>query len=284
MCIISNSVSKVSDTKILVAVNEKTDRQLVVYSNKVDNASQNNAMILPVPMPETVKFINLSEYKNIFDDCKKSFYNPGRGINLSNGFEVSSKGLLEVFSIGSYVVSLAKSLSDLRRVDQSVFHLTEGCEGLLKNDYSDPVWGFIICKLNDGLEKYHPFAYSHQLMDTIFVPTKHYHDHKVLKGFKYNNANIVNSPMFSTFSNNNVLNKYEFADDWNHEIYLINVKNANTIPKSMNSCHEMWNRKLFLNKNLIDFDFGEVTNFNKVVIEGSHKNIDLLLTIPVNVS
>lgn len=73
MCIISNSVNKVSDTKILIAVNEKTDRQLVVYSNKVDNNSAKNAMILPVPMSNSVKFINLSNYKNIFEDCEKVF-------------------------------------------------------------------------------------------------------------------------------------------------------------------------------------------------------------------
>jgi len=280
MCIISNSVNKVSDTKILIAVNEKTDRQLVVYSNKVDNNSAKNAMILPVPMPNSVKFINLSNYKNIFEDCEKSFYNGARRLSVPSSLSFGSRNMLEVFSVGSYNVSLAKNLDDLKIVNTNVFNLSEGCEKLLSADYSDENWGFIICQLNEGLEKYHPFAYSHQLMDTVFVPTKHYHDHKIYGGgFKYNDVNIMNSPMFSTFNSGNVLNRYEYADDWSHDIYLMNVNNTSSIPKSMNSSNFIWTRKMFINKNLIDFDFGNVSKFDKIVIEGSHKNIDL--TIPL---
>jgi hypothetical protein len=279
MCIISSSVNKVSDTKILIAVNEQTDRQLVVYSNKIDNNSSKNAMILPVPIPDSIKFINLSNYKNIFEDCEKSFYNATRSLSVPSSLSFGSRNMLEVFSVGSYNVSLAKSLDDLKKVNTNVFNLTEGCEKLLSADYSDEIWGFIICQLNEGLEKYHPFAYSHQLMDTVFIPTKHYHDHKVNGGFKYNNVNITNSPMFSTFNSENVLNRYDYADDWSHDIYLMNVKNTSLIPKSMNSSNFIWTKKMFINKNLIDFDFGNVSKFDKVVIEGSHKNIDL--TIPL---
>ena len=42
-------------------------------SNEVINNCKNNVMILPVPYPDTIEFIDLSNYTNIFEDCQKSF-------------------------------------------------------------------------------------------------------------------------------------------------------------------------------------------------------------------
>ena len=66
MCIISLPIQQVDTTKIFVAVEEST--QLIVYSNTIENYTNNNAMILPVPNPSSLKFINLTEYPEIFDD------------------------------------------------------------------------------------------------------------------------------------------------------------------------------------------------------------------------
>ncbi len=74
MCIISKEVKSVSKTQILVAVDSKKERQLVVYSNKIDNFIPGNAMILPVPNPSSVKFHNLYTYTDIFNDCNKMVY------------------------------------------------------------------------------------------------------------------------------------------------------------------------------------------------------------------
>jgi hypothetical protein len=42
--------------------------------------------------------------------------------------------------------------------------------------YYQPYWGFIICKLSTGPELYHPFGYSHQIIDNkIYIPTRHFH-------------------------------------------------------------------------------------------------------------
>ena len=73
MCIISLAVQKVAGTQILTGVDAKRKRQIVVYGNTVDNNHDGNAMILPIPHPESIEFINLSDYKNIFNDCSMCF-------------------------------------------------------------------------------------------------------------------------------------------------------------------------------------------------------------------
>ena len=71
MCIISNAVENVSNTKILIATNLSTNRQLTVYSNTVANISHNNAMILPVPYPQTIQFHDLElHYEVVFHNRK----------------------------------------------------------------------------------------------------------------------------------------------------------------------------------------------------------------------
>jgi hypothetical protein len=80
---------------------------------------------------------------------------------------------LAVFNVGSYSVSVANNLTDLHRVDTSVFN---NCSDVLRQHYTEPYWGFIICQLRDGNQKYHPFAYSHVMLNgTFFIPTRHYH-------------------------------------------------------------------------------------------------------------
>lgn len=287
MCLVSLAVKNIAKTKILVGTNKDKNQQITIYSNVIDNNSNNNAMILPVPYPETIKFINLSNYKDIFSDCQSVFMSPrsrGEFLSASFNYDGMSKGKLEVLSIGSYKVSLAKSLQDLRNVDETVFELSAGCEEVLSKTYTENYWGFIICKLAKGNEEYHPLAYSHKILNNkVFIPTKHYHQHQhqqEFKDFRYNEMNIDNSPMFNLNLSymNNVADK--IADDWDHDIYLYNVgQTSGHLNGVRNTNIERWNGKNNLNLDKINFDFSDLVRFDKLTIHGNNPNIDLQIPV-----
>ena len=217
---ISTEIQQVSKTKILVSPDSTGSRQLIIYSNYINNISESNAMVLPVPLPHTIKFINLSEYSDLFDDCAKCFYNPSRSKSLNwstNSFNTrEDNSPLEVFNVGSYQVSMAMNLDQISRVDQKIFVLSPGLKQTLSMFYYQPYWGFIICKLGSGPELYHPFGYSHEIIDNkIYIPTRHYHQQpkwtdvnswalgmpidpkqNPLNMLNWNSDNIDNSPMF----------------------------------------------------------------------------------------
>jgi hypothetical protein len=221
MCLISTEIESVTNTKILVAPNHNNTRQLTVYANYVNNISESNAMVLPVPLPQTLQFINLSGYKDLFEDCAKCFYNPNKSLNYSNSLSTNSSNSkddkpLQVFNIGSYQVSVAMNLEQIEHVDSKVFILSPGLKQTLQRFYYQEYWGFIICKLNSGHESYHPIAYSHQIIDSkIYIPTRHYHQEvkwaevnnwalgthidpkeNPLNAKSWNEDNINQSPMF----------------------------------------------------------------------------------------
>ncbi len=320
MCIISNYVENVANTKILVAVNPEKTRQFTCYSNTVNNSTDGNAMILPVPYPNSVKFHDLSNYKNIFDDCKDCFTNPlsrSKGMYLSSNSWNASDGVLKVFNVGSYQVSLGLSLSDLDRVNGSVFRLSPGCGELLKKDYSHPSFGFIICKLSKGEEEYHPLGYSHEIFgNNIFIPTKHYHEHAPSSsvdmdtsmdtgmGFGFGGGMGMKGVGMGDFSMNSSFGGSNFAsydnnwkderpkwntiskntkrkhNEWDHDIYLYNVTMASHDAKRFKS-NKNWNNKDLKNKDKINFNFGNLTSFEKYEIrdDGSlMSNSDLIGT------
>lgn len=148
---ISNEILKVSKTKILVGLNYNKTKQIIIYSNFIDNLSESNAMILPVPLPETVEFINLSKYENLFEDCEKCFYNNTRSTRKCDS---SSNNILEIFNVGSYKVSLAKNLKEINNVNSNIFKLSKGLKKILEKYYYQEYWGFIICKLDEGAENW----------------------------------------------------------------------------------------------------------------------------------
>lgn len=220
-------------------------------------------MILPVLYPQTVKFHDLTNYKKLFDDCKNSFSSPlYKSINLSKNFTTDSINKLEVFNVGSYQVSLAISLDDIKRVNSNVFTLSSGCDELLSKEYNNPVFGFIICKLANNKKDYHPFGYSHNIYNNmLFIPTKHYHSHNNFSYENYVNENII-------------------TDDWDHEIYLYNGTAKNNIDfVNMSNNNDKWTGENKLKLGYIDFDFGELKHFEKHKINGHQKNIDLFATI-----
>ena len=304
MCLISDDIETVSDTNILVSTNIDNTRQLVVYSNYINNLSQSNAMVLPVPNPETLKFIDLSNYKNLFNDCNSCFYNPNADFSYSTNTN-STKKSLNVFSVGSYQVSVAMNLNQIQNIDKNIFNLSNGLNEILNKYYNKSFFGFIICKLNSGKEKYHPLAYSHKIIDSkIFIPTKHYHQevkhNQIFQGSYIDprenifnqNYSLLNNTHSSYISNNqnfsnnkssnNKSSNNEYADDWSHSIYLYNINaNNNEIIKNMNSNEKIWNKKTVFNRKKINFDFDKCNNFEKIKINGNHPNIDLIIPISV---
>jgi len=318
MCMISTEIKTISSTNIFVAPNLDMTKQLIVYSNSIDNISSANAMVLPVPLPSTVKFHDLSSYKEIFKDCAKCFYTPNLDRSGSKSYSnsmITNNGskTLEVFNVGSYKASLANNLDELNNVDASVFDLSSGLNNVLKSSYSESHWGFIICKLNRGAETYHPFAYSHEIHDKIHIPTKHYHkmgNHVATvpsfgswgsmsgswgDGSKI--ASIDSTPMFSslmyggastkTTSKLNEKNNEEVssqrgmdvADDWAHSVYLMNLNPYKTRADSMSKTNEIWDETTTPALNKIDFNIGRCKMFFKLKIHGMHPNVDL--SIPV---
>lgn len=284
MCLISLPIKNLAKTKIFVGTNKNKTEQITVYSNVVDNISNNNAMILPVPYPETIKFINLSNYKNIFSDCASMVYSNARsfkGNYLSASFTNSDSRTLEVFNVGSYKVSLAKSFHELKNVDTTVFELSPNCEELLKKTYVENYWGFIICKLSKGKEEYHPFAYSHKIVNNkVFIPTKHYHQHDIMSVKNYNVDNIDSSPMFNLNQNfNNVVND-KIADDWDHDIYLYNVGSSKgNLNGLSNTNTEIWTGTNELELEKINFDLSNLNRFEKLSIYGRQLNVDIQIPV-----
>lgn len=217
MCLISTEINKVSNTKIFCAASNDKNRQLIIYSNEIDNISNGNAMILPVPLPQTLKFHDLSNYKNFFDDCEACFYKPTKSLSFSAN-SIDRAENLPIFKVGSYLVSVAQNLDQLNQVNGKVFILSDGLKKVLSMYYYQPYWGFIICKLGPGNNNYHPFGYSHQIIQNkIYVPTRHYHEKpdindvnnwglglrlgldgsNPISSSKWDESNIDKSPMFS---------------------------------------------------------------------------------------
>jgi len=263
MCIISEPVKEVEATKILVAINANQTRQMVVYSNRVDNDSATNAMILPVPNAHTIQFHDLSKHKNIFKDLDRSFLS---SMITTNSFSYSANQTpLAIIDVGSYQVSLAPTTADLLRIDTTVFSISAGCLDLLKSDYATN-YGFIVCKLKQGNATYHPFAYSHQIVnkDAIFVPTKHYHEHATtdFQDFQYETNEDTNHD-----------------ETWSHNIYLYNCKAPNQ--QLMGNYTHTWLKRnpLIFDYNTIDFDFGHCHNLEKYTINGEYPNKDILVSV-----
>lgn len=177
-----------SGTNILVAATSD-GRQLTVYQNEVALPSRNRdgvdrvpqAMILPCPLSDgqKVELVDLSSLEHLFKHCSSAFpfvvtINNSRGLVLKSTALASS---LAVHQVGSYSVSIAPTLADLRRVDPSVFKLADNVDALLAKHYARG-FGFVVCKFNEG-KKMHPIGYIHPRPtndpNRLFVPTRHEH-------------------------------------------------------------------------------------------------------------
>ena len=185
MCIITQTVRDVSKTRIYTTLNKKGTHQVLVYQNFVDTPSKSNTMILPVPNPDSLVFINMEEYPEFFDDCQRCFKQQRDHDMLlrSCAFSPSYTESLPVYNLGSYSLSVAKTWHDLERANRDVFAFPEELPPLLRRKY-DSHFGFLLCRLRQGAHTYHPLAYIHEKdpCRLLFVPTFHYHVHSNGKG------------------------------------------------------------------------------------------------------
>jgi len=135
------------------------------------------AMILPFPCQEgdeKVDLIDLSadKYDTLFTHLGACFPHLEKGTKSRK--RAAAKGVLKVEQCGSYSVSVARSLDDLKRIDTSVFTLAPQVDELLSKNYAQG-YGFIVAVIRNN-EKKHPLAYVHtQPAGHLFVPTRHQH-------------------------------------------------------------------------------------------------------------
>lgn len=248
MCMISLDVASVAQTKIFCGVNKEKTEQVIVYSNNVANKSTGNAMVLPVLNPESVKFYNLENNADFFKKCEYYFEDKCLTLGYTDN---ESRGFLEVKNVGSYKVSLAHNLDDIKRVDKTVFVLSDGLENMLSKYYPND-YGFIICKLDMSHKTYHPFAYSNSIDHKVFVPTRHYHHGQT---------------------------ENKMADDWDHDIYFYNVYASSNLAL-MEMCDYT---EIPINIHLetikfpdFPFPLDKCTKFSKCDISGRHYNMDFI--------
>jgi hypothetical protein len=185
MCIISDTVKHVAQTKLFTCPYNKNSRQMTVYSNKVHSLSDTNTMILPVPNPNSIEFVNLEKYPKFFDDCENSFYRiPSYSYNAyaTRSLECGIASLsapLKVHSVGSYDVSIVNHVPEFSRLNPLYFTIGDNLIDMLSKTYGSE-FGYLVCKLKEGDHDYHPFAYTHDLHTNskVFLPTLHYHLHE----------------------------------------------------------------------------------------------------------
>ncbi len=194
MCIIVGS-EKVADTQILAFQTSDKKSQITCYSNRVEIKGShdmghymllpqpipqktNAAMILPIPRGnESFQMIDTTGCENMFEKIEDCFPKP---LSYTNSLSTAKargfhKQALQVKSCGSYKYSLAPTLSDFDRIDDSVFKLDPDVANLLKEHYNND-FAFLVCKLEKSM-KFHPVAYMHPMPRDakLFVPCRHYH-------------------------------------------------------------------------------------------------------------
>jgi hypothetical protein len=231
MCIITSNVKKVDKTRIYVSADANNHRQLTVYSNSVDTLIP-NAMVLPVPNPDSVELLDFSHYKNFFDDLKLSFHTPASEMRLARSFS-NDRARLPIYSVGSYDVTIVPTLDDFYRIDFQRFRIDSGLFDFLQKHYSNENFGFLICDLKPGDHEYHPFAYTHHQHRSgrLFVPTMHYHPHS--QGFDSESHvadwdHLIYSPSTTLFSpeykfrSNQFVNWKKLPEEyrWGHDTEL----------------------------------------------------------------
>lgn len=272
----------VNTTQILVAPSQTDDRQLTVYSNSLKNMSTNNAMVLPVPHPESVELLDLTNYSHIFGHADIAFEEEEEEDCDMGG----SGSYLQIHDVGDYRCSIAMNVAEIKRVDTDVFKLSHQLSDVLTKYYSDDHWGFIICKLKDAAERkpaqqtvdideeqeeggslgfddfdfgfssrdsydsYHPFAYTHQIVgDKLFVPTRHYHGG----------------------------DNYEMKSDFKHAIYFYNGTSFEGVDYFTQTSSD----ECFVEFDRVPFKVAPLKKFTKVTVANLQKNDDITAKIIV---
>ena len=182
MCCFSQPVISVSATNIFARPTD-AGRQFLVYSMTL-NTDKELAMVLPVPVKvgsdeNAVTFIDLSGYRDFFEDLLKGFPDPPTKSTRSKGVGLTpvSGQALKIVSVGSFEASFVPTVKDFSRLDER-FRISDEAWKKLPS-YSD--YGFAVFKLKPGEAKIHPMAFSFPRRNTksLFFPTVHIHDGEV---------------------------------------------------------------------------------------------------------
>jgi hypothetical protein len=180
MCCFSGPVESVGNTRIF-ARGADGGRQFLVYSMKFSSKAD-VAMVLPLPVPaetaeDAVRFIDLSGYKDFFQDLESAFTLPAPAAAPPPTARAVKAEPLKVVEVGDFEASFVPTLKDFSRLDER-FRL------------SDRVWdaqpeyrtfGFAVFKLKKETRLPHPMAFEFPRADPkkLFYPTVHIHDGKV---------------------------------------------------------------------------------------------------------
>ncbi len=297
MSLISLQINQLSDSKIFCAPNQQKTHQLVILSNEVNNLSNGNAIIIPVPLPQTLKIHDLTGYTDFFSDCSSCFKNPTRLSSLSYK-QIDKAENSQYYRSGSYIAYIAPNIENLYKLDGKKFILSKELKQVLETYYYQQYWGFIILSLNPGTLNYHPFGYSHQIIQNkIYLPTRH---HLIIPDFedannwslglrlgldgstpintsKYDESNIDKSPMFAQD-----LSKTTTPENfgWFGKTTNKNKSNSNINNKNQNNKDNTveWNHEIYF-YNINPYSNPTIRNINFVSCEWDNQNIPALSEI-----
>lgn len=179
MCIFSQAIRHVWDTLIFARHSGK-GTQFLAYQMQY-KSDVPNAMILPIPVAlpareDSVKFINLEEYRNFFDDLDSAF--PYIGDRPKSAMYNPASGRpLELQEVGDFVASFVPTLKDFSRLDPQFVIPKETWDQI--PGYKD--YGFVVFQLNRKIYDPHPMAFEFETRETekLYFPTVHIHDGEV---------------------------------------------------------------------------------------------------------
>jgi hypothetical protein len=202
----------------------------------------------------------LADMQKAFDDLKPKPKSLGFGAHSSYSFGSSSNSQpLQVYNIGSYVCSVAESIHEFDRIDPAYFKLSPGLKDHFMKCYGQDPYCYLIMQLTESGD-YHPITYLHPIptgdqlkglvQDHLMIPTRHYHPKQISTSHgKYsvdpyihqtspnpymNNYNDTFHPIFNPNYNNAFsisnfnINTTDYADDWDHDIYVFNPSKFDT--------------------------------------------------------
>lgn len=180
MCCFSRPVKHVGSTRIFARFLDGAD-QCLVYEMEI-RADEELAMILPIPVArgtgeDGVKFIDLSGYREFFDDLEKAYPAPVPSLSSMRSKSAGPKPQLVVKRVGAFDASFVPTISDFKRLDAR-FRLNDAVWKSLPQ-YKD--YGFAVFKLRAGEQHVHPMAFRFPtaMPGRLFFPTVHIHDGKV---------------------------------------------------------------------------------------------------------
>ena len=273
MCITINK-AELADTKILVVAGVG-NTQLTVYSNHASTGA-GNAMILPVPTTRNLRMVDMTDFEKIFTDIDAYFPDDSLGMFDAMTLSTNSRSRLEVHQVGSYRASIVPSLADLDRLDDEFNLSASNVREVLKDHYAN--FGFVVCRLSTGSRTYEPFAYVHEYVDEMFVPTRHYHGGAPEAKSFWDHAIYAVGCLMSDSAHAN-RPSVEVAMLCRHaEIVPLNMSMSKV---SIDGYYDNYDVTLFLDRNL-DFDsaptfvapdgckfFSEVAELNFTIINGA---------------